>query len=196
MRTWAKLGHPKAYWLSGFFFPHGFITGILQTYARKHHKPIDLLQFSFNVLDEYEPESIQKAPLEGVYVYGLFIENAKWSTTKKSLVEAELGEMNSSFPIIHFLPKYHSAATELKKSTVIEEEEVEIFKCPVYKTNARAGVLSTSGKSTNFILTIFLNCIPEEGLETQRNKKDTIMIDTMLSDQTKDKDDFTQTQLI
>ena len=29
MRNWAKHGHPKAYWLSGFFFPHGFITGIL-----------------------------------------------------------------------------------------------------------------------------------------------------------------------
>lgn len=45
MRLWAKTGHPKAYWLSGFFFPHGFITGILQTFARKYHRPIDLLHF-------------------------------------------------------------------------------------------------------------------------------------------------------
>jgi dynein heavy chain len=29
MRTWATKGHPKSYWLSGFFFPHGFITGVL-----------------------------------------------------------------------------------------------------------------------------------------------------------------------
>ena len=43
MRNWLKFGHPKAYWLSGFFFPHGFMTGILQTFARKHIKPIDLL---------------------------------------------------------------------------------------------------------------------------------------------------------
>ena len=41
MRTWATKGHPKCYWLSGFFFPHGFITSVLQTYARKHQQPID-----------------------------------------------------------------------------------------------------------------------------------------------------------
>ena len=102
MRVWAKTGHPKAYWLSGFFFPHGFITGILQTYARKHHRPIDLLQFKFSVLDVYEASAICKAPQEGVYVFGLFMENASWSSTQKCLVESQLGEMNSQMPIIHF----------------------------------------------------------------------------------------------
>lgn len=29
MRTWATKGHPNCYWLGGFFFPHGFITGVL-----------------------------------------------------------------------------------------------------------------------------------------------------------------------
>lgn len=29
MRNWMKLGHPHTYWLSGFFFPHGFMTGTL-----------------------------------------------------------------------------------------------------------------------------------------------------------------------
>ena len=36
IRTWMTKGHPKAYWLSGLFFPHGFITGTLQAFARKH----------------------------------------------------------------------------------------------------------------------------------------------------------------
>jgi dynein heavy chain len=27
--SWMKNGHPSFYWLSGFFFPHGFMTGIL-----------------------------------------------------------------------------------------------------------------------------------------------------------------------
>ena len=98
-----------------------------------------------------------------MYVYGLFIENAHWSPAKKSLVEAELGEMNCQMPIIHFLPKYSLAGNEkVKKGSVLEEDEVEVYKCPVYKTNERAGILSTTGKSTNFILTIDLNCLPEE----------------------------------
>jgi dynein heavy chain len=29
MRSWLKLGNPMCYWLSGFFFPHGFMTGTL-----------------------------------------------------------------------------------------------------------------------------------------------------------------------
>lgn len=29
MRNWLMQGHPKAFWLSGFFFPHGFMTGAL-----------------------------------------------------------------------------------------------------------------------------------------------------------------------
>jgi dynein heavy chain len=29
MRTWLKNGHPPCFWLSGFFFPHGFMTGAL-----------------------------------------------------------------------------------------------------------------------------------------------------------------------
>jgi dynein heavy chain len=43
MRSWLKGGHPSCYWLSGFFFPHGFMTGTLQTFARKHNKAIDTL---------------------------------------------------------------------------------------------------------------------------------------------------------
>lgn len=29
MRHWALNGHPPCFWLAGFFFPHGFITGVL-----------------------------------------------------------------------------------------------------------------------------------------------------------------------
>jgi len=47
MRNWLQQGHPKCYWLSGFFFPHGFMTGTLQTFARKKVKEIDSISFSF-----------------------------------------------------------------------------------------------------------------------------------------------------
>ena len=47
IEKWMQKGHPKAYWLSGLFFPHGLMTGILQNYARKHNKAIDYLKFKF-----------------------------------------------------------------------------------------------------------------------------------------------------
>lgn len=82
-------GHPAAYWLSGFFFPHGFMTGILQTYARKYYKAIDFLKFKFNVLsvgmqDEHgqiiraDVQDLKRGPNDGIYMYGATIESARW----------------------------------------------------------------------------------------------------------------------
>lgn len=163
MKNWASHGHPASYWLAGFFFPHGFITGVLQLFARKHSYPIDLLYFDFNVLGE--ETRVSHPPSDGVYIYGLFIENAKWSAADGCLVEPEPGEMHSQVPIVHFIPRFRRPKTSKDragsikmKSTEEEEDETEVFKCPVYKTSARAGVLSTTGMSTNFILTVDLPC--------------------------------------
>ena len=106
MRQWALHGHPACFWLAGFFFPHGFITGVLQTYARKHSKPIDLLHFEFEVLAAVDATNISKGPNDGVYIYGLFIENAKWNYAYRCLEEPAAGEMHSQVPVIHFIPKY------------------------------------------------------------------------------------------
>ena len=121
MRQWMTKGHPKAFWLSGFFFPHGFMTGILQTFARKHQKAIDFLKFKFNFMSfedsaygdinesqsftmTEELELIERPPEDGAYVYGLYIESAAWNHAEGCITEQEPGVIISGMPIVHFLP--------------------------------------------------------------------------------------------
>lgn len=51
LATWLTQGNPSAYWLSAFFFPQGFLTSTLQTYARKYKVPLDNLSFSFKIMN-------------------------------------------------------------------------------------------------------------------------------------------------
>ena len=47
--NWLYQGPPSSYWIPAFFFPQGFMTASLQTYARKTSTAIDTLAFRTNV---------------------------------------------------------------------------------------------------------------------------------------------------
>ena len=38
LRDWLTEGAVNSYWMSSFFFPQGFLTGVLQEYARQPEK--------------------------------------------------------------------------------------------------------------------------------------------------------------
>lgn len=105
VREWAVSGAPHVFWLSGLFFPQGFLTGVLQQYARKQSIPIDTLSFSFRVLEEYHPENIKQPPQDGVYIHGLFLNGAKWDSPRCVLSDAADGEIYSPFPIVQLIPR-------------------------------------------------------------------------------------------
>ena len=102
MSDWLINGNPNCFWLSGFYFPQGFLTGVLQTHARKYKIPIDKLQFNFRVMEE--KEAIFGKPLDGVYVYGLFLVGASWDKKKKTMMNQPPGEMKFKMPVILFTP--------------------------------------------------------------------------------------------
>ena len=78
MRFWLNNGNPSSYWLPGMFFPQGFMTGVLQTHARQYKIAIDKLSFAFEIMEAEGPEDIEEKPEDGVYVYGTFIDGARW----------------------------------------------------------------------------------------------------------------------
>ncbi|KAK0131808.1 Dynein heavy chain 6, axonemal [Merluccius polli] len=164
IQSWITRGRPKSFWISGLFFPQGFLTGTLQNHARRYNLPIDELSFSFKVLPVYRDQAAvsealgcladSKAALDmddllpepdnGVLVHGMFMDACRWDDVAMTMEDALPRVMNPALPVVHFEPRLNYDA------------EPELYRAPLYKTSARAGMLSTTGHSTNFVVTVML----------------------------------------
>ncbi|XP_045539469.1 dynein axonemal heavy chain 1 [Papilio machaon] len=140
MQQWADGGIPKVFWISGFYFPQAFLTGALQNYARKHVIAIDTVSYAFEPLAGPPP----KKPEDGCCVRGLYLEGARWNMGDMSLEESRAKELYTEMAIIYMKPEQ---GHKLQQG---------LYECPTYKTLLRAGTLSTTGHSTNYVMTIEL----------------------------------------
>nr|XP_019939373.1 PREDICTED: dynein heavy chain 6, axonemal [Paralichthys olivaceus] len=163
IQTWITCGQPKSFWISGFFFPQGFLTGILQNHARYYKLPIDELSFRFNMVPVYRDEAAVcealktlpsnaqldmdkelPEPENGVLVHGMYMDSSRWDDDNMVIEDALPRVMNAMLPVVHFEPQQNY------------EPDPNLYQAPLYKTSARAGTLSTTGHSTNFVVTVML----------------------------------------
>lgn len=162
LKSWSDAAiAPNIFWISGFFFTQAFITGTLQNYARKYRLPIDTVAYDFAVLrpTEHRAAEITKKA-DGVVVWGLFVEGARFDVDSHALAESLPRELFTAMPYVLLLPKPKSDIEEVKGCkelyTGMSDGTAHVYSCPVYKTSLRQGVLSTTGHSTNFIMHITL----------------------------------------
>lgn len=146
---WYRNGTPNVFWISGFFFPQAFLTGTLQNYARKHGVAIDRVSFGFEIMD-IPLHEIESKPEEGCYVRGMYLEGARWDSVRKTLTESNPKELYTTLPVVWLRPQ-----TDRVQPT-------GVYNCPVYKTLQRAGTLSTTGHSTNYVFCLEIPTIDHD----------------------------------
>jgi dynein heavy chain len=99
MNEWVEKGTLPSYWVSCFYFPQGFMTAVLQTYARKTKTPIDELVFQTIVRKE-APAKIFSIPEDGVNIHGMILEGCNWNSERNTLVESEKKQLFVEVPTI------------------------------------------------------------------------------------------------
>ena len=144
-------GPRPAYWLSGFFFPQGFMTSVKQTYSRDNRIAVDTLRIGCE-LTAYDKNDITQPPISGAYVYGLFMEGGRFDREKMCMEESLPRQLLDPVPCVWLKPVIST-----------EYNPVNVYDCPLYKTSIRAGTLSTTGHSTNFVVSLPVPCKGERG---------------------------------
>ncbi|XP_028725159.1 dynein heavy chain 2, axonemal [Peromyscus leucopus] len=138
---WASRARPPViFWLSGFTFPTGFLTAVLQFSARQNNISVDCLSWEF-IVSTVDDSNLVYPPKDGVWVRGLYLEGAGWDRKNSCLVEAEPMQLVCLMPTIHFRP-----AESRKKSAK------GMYSCPCYYYPNRAG----STDRTSFVIGIDL----------------------------------------
>ncbi|KAK5608170.1 hypothetical protein CRENBAI_003201 [Crenichthys baileyi] len=124
--SWTQdLSLPSVVWLSGLFNPQSFLTAVMQSLARKNEWPLDKVNLTVDVTKKYKEEFNQPAR-EGAYVYGLYMEGARWDTQTGVITEARLKELTPAMPVI-----------SVRAVPNDRQETRNIYECPLYKTKIR-----------------------------------------------------------
>ncbi|DBA69380.1 TPA: Dynein gamma chain, flagellar outer arm [Trebouxia sp. C0005] len=133
LNKWLNAGRPKAYWMTGFFNPQGFLTAMKQEVNRKHAADKWALDDVVMTSDVTHPpkefETLKEAPPEGVYIYGLYLDGCAWSGKENRLVDSEPKKLFHPLPVLFVTG---TLAKDRKKSG--------IFEAPTYRVKKRTGL--------------------------------------------------------
>jgi len=130
---WLRNGRPLCVWLTGFFNPTGFLTANRQEVCRKHAKDNWALDdvIDYSEVTKMERDEVRKQPDEGIYLYGLFLDAAKWDKPKDRLADSDPKVLFAPLPVLWITGTQASA---------LKGDKNVYYKCPIYKAPKRTGL--------------------------------------------------------
>jgi len=112
-----------------------------------------VLSFEAIVTDTDDPQEFVEPPEQGILMYGMYMDGCAWKYADPDsgmdgvIDDQQPGVMYVPAPVMHLDPRTDYSPPEEK------------YMCPFYKTSVRAGTLSTTGHSTNFVMHIELETL-------------------------------------
>ncbi|KAM7319109.1 hypothetical protein ACRRTK_022221 [Alexandromys fortis] len=138
--TWIFEGRPNVFWMTGFFNPQGFLTAMRQEVTRAHKGwALDTVTIHNEVLRQTK-EEITSPPVEGVYIYGLYMDGASWDRRNGKLTESTPKVLFMQIPVLHIFAINSTAPKDPK-----------LYVCPIYKKPRRTDL--------TFITVVYLRTV-------------------------------------
>lgn len=154
LETWvSNFETPYSMWLPGLFNPTAYTTACLQVTSRKTAMPLNRMTLETHITTLASPEDATYYPEDGVFVHGLLIEGARWSTpdeiTEKHTIGSDPGtecggtlldsnpkELLWSLPVVYVkavqvLPLWEPSSVGYLR------HDPKVYECPVYLTRFR-----------------------------------------------------------
>ncbi|VDP75310.1 unnamed protein product [Echinostoma caproni] len=142
---WLRNGRPNCFWMTGFFNQQGFLTAIRQEVTRSHPGwALDTVVL-WNEVTKHMREDCVRAPTEGAYIYGLFIEGADFDRRNLRLSEAKPKVLYETMPVIHIQAIDISKDKEIPRDMLANQ-----YVCPVYRKPRRTDL--------TYIASLYLRC--------------------------------------
>lgn len=144
---------PYSMWLPGLFNPTAFTTACLQVTSRRRLLPLNQMTVETHVTVFHDVSQINYYPDDGVFVHGLILEGARWSTSDEIVDRTFVGEQPAtecggmlldSFPkqLLWPMPIVYVKAVQTKPqweptSVGYLRHDPSLYECPVYLTRFR-----------------------------------------------------------
>merc|ERR1711957_1113336 len=143
----------KVVWLAGLFNSMAFLTSNMQVASRKNSMPLDFMTNRCRFYNTRDRTDITSCPPDGVNCDGLFLEGAGWEDGKGEdegyITESKMKELHPIMPISNVF----AVSIEIMSWEAM-------FKCPVFSTSVRGGILF--GPGGTFIFQANLRMDPDD----------------------------------
>lgn len=116
---------PLVVQITYMFNPQSFLTAIMQKTAQKQKLELDKLVIQTDVTRKTVEQTDTRAR-DGAYIYGLYMEGARWNWNAGLMEESLPREMSFALPVV------------CARAVLVDKMEKNgVYRCPVYKTQRR-----------------------------------------------------------